>query len=254
VIRKYPTSKGAFMTKDEVLQTYDESYAQRYNQSFLTTPEHRFLEKTQYEIEKLKEITATAKNWLDVACGTGYFLQHARGNTDLECMGLDLSPAMLAEARRANPDVDFIESDYLQPQPSFVDRWEVTSCMWGAYGLQEKISEVETLVANLAKWTKPDGACLMPIFNLPLFAERRDRGELLKGVEVDLKFSCWSFVEPDGKTHRKMLAPQVSVMTAMFERHFGAIEFYTYTGGRDEGLPMVGIIARKRSWRHQSQG
>lgn len=242
------------MTKDEVLYTYDESYARRYNQSFLNTPEHRFLEKTQYEIEKLKELTATAKNWLDVACGTGYFLQHARGNTDLECMGLDFSPAMLAEARRANPDIDFVESDFLRPQPSFLDRWEVTSCMWGAYGLQEKISEVETLVANLAKWTKPDGACLMPIFNLPLFAERRDRGELLKGVEVDLELSCWSFVEPDGKTHRKMLAPQVSVMTAMFERHFGAIEFYTYPGGRDEGLPVVGIIARKRSWRHQSQG
>jgi len=47
-----------------------------------------------------------------------------------------------------------------------------------------------------------------------------------------------------------MLAPPVSVMAAMFERYFGAIEIFSYPGGRDEGLPMIGIIARKRRWKH----
>jgi SAM-dependent methyltransferase len=235
------------MTKAEVLQTYDESYAQRYNQAFLTNPEHRFLAKTQFEIEILKRLTSQAQSWLDVACGTGYFLQHARGNPQLKCAGLDLSPAMLAQARRANPDANFVEADYLRPQPSFVDRWDVTSCMWGAYGLQEQIADVETLVENLAKWTKPNGTCFMPIFNLALFEERRQRGDLMAGVEVDIDRHSWSFIEPDGKTHRSMLAPPVPMMVAMFERNFGSIETFTYPDPyeKDDGLPMIGIIAKK---------
>src|SRR5262245_55949445 len=128
----------------EVLETYDEAYAQRYNQTFLINPDHRFFEKTLFEIDVLKRLTSQAESWLDVACGTGYFLQHARGNPSIQCAGLDISPAMLAEARRANPDVHFFEADFLQPQPGFEGRWAVTTCMWGAYGLQETVSNIET--------------------------------------------------------------------------------------------------------------
>src|SRR5262245_200677 len=110
------------MNKREVLEVYDRSYAQRYNQTFLENPVNKFMEKSLFEIEILKRLTAQAESWLDVACGTGYFLRRARGNPGIRCAGLDISQAMLAEARAANPDAYFVEADFLQPQPEFDGR------------------------------------------------------------------------------------------------------------------------------------
>jgi SAM-dependent methyltransferase len=229
------------MTRDEVLLTYDESYARRYNRTYLLTPDHWFLRKSKFEIEYLKELTCRAANWLDVACGTGYFLKHGRGHPKLECMGLDLSPAMLAEARRANPDLEFIEGDFLQPRPSFSDRWEVITCMGGAYGLLETIQEVETLIGNLATWTKPGGKCFVSIYDLTNFALREATGGLMEGVELDMDHSSWSFVEPDGKRHRRMIAPPAETMMAMMERYFGTLESFPY----ETANGTIGILAEK---------
>jgi ubiquinone/menaquinone biosynthesis C-methylase UbiE len=229
------------MTRQEILDTYDQSYAYRYNNTFLLNPEHSFHKKTLFELALLKRLTEKADSWLDIACGTGYFLKHGRGNPHIECAGLDLSPAMLAEARIANPDVYFIEADFLLAQPTFENRWDVITCMWGAYGLLENVSEIETLIGNMVKWTKPNGICFVPIFDLVEFAGRRDRGTLMEGVEIDLENFRWSFIEPDGKRHRNMLAPPVLSMTALFENFFGAIETLPYPD-----VPgMLGIISQK---------
>jgi SAM-dependent methyltransferase len=229
------------MTKDEVLLTYDESYVGRYNHTFLLNPDHWFLAKSMFEIEYLKELTCRAANWLDVGCGTGFFLQHGRGHPKLECMGLDLSPMMLAEARRANPDLEFIEGDFLESRPSFSDRWDVITCMGGAYGLLETTKALETLIRNLATWTKPGGKCFVTIYDLRIFAIRQATGELINGVELDLDHSKWSFVEADGKRHRGMIAPPPETMTAMMGRYFGTAESFPY----EKANGTLGILAEK---------
>lgn len=235
------------MTVDEVMETYDDSYAQRYDKSFLLTPDHGFLDKTRFEVELLRRLTRDAASWLDVACGTGYFLKHGRGRPNISCAGLDLSPAMLAVARSRNSDALFVQGSFLEPRADFYGRWEVTSCMWGAYGLQETLADIEALVANLAVWTAVGGRCFMPVFDLSLFEDRRVRGVLIPGVEVDLARDRWSFREPDGKVHRDMLAPPVPVMADMFQRHFGEVKSIPYpiSPGQDDGLPMTAIIATK---------
>jgi SAM-dependent methyltransferase len=236
------------MNVEEVLETYDDSYAHRYDESFLLTQDHGFLAKTQFEVELLRKLTYDAASWLDVACGTGYFLEHGRGRSNIPCAGLDLSPAMLAVARRRNPDALLVQGSFLEPRPEFHDRWEIISCMWGAYGLQETVGEIETLVANLAAWTVEGGRCFMPVFDLMLFEDRRVRGVLIPGVKVDVNRDRWSFHEPDGKVHRDMLAPPIAMMANMFEHHFGLVESIPYpiSPGQDDGLPMTAIIATKR--------
>lgn len=240
--------KVSSMTIDEVLETYDDSYAQRYDESFLLTPDHGFLHKTRFEVELLRELTYGAASWLDVACGTGYFLEQGRGRPNISCAGLDLSSAMLAVARRRNPDALFVQGSFLERRADFRGRWEVTSCMWGAYGLQEKLSDIETLVTNLAAWTAAGGRCFLPVFDLSLFEDRRVRGVLIPGVEVDLARDRWSFREPDGKVHRDMLTPPVTVMVDMLQRHFGEAESVPYpiTPGQENSLPMTAIIATKQ--------
>lgn len=236
------------MNVDEVLKIYDDSYAHRYDESFLLTPDHGFLAKTQFEVGLLRRLTRDAASWLDVACGTGYFLEHGRGRSNISCAGLDLSPAMLAMARRRNPDALLMQGNFLKPRAEFHGRWEVTSCMWGAYGLQETLAEIEALVENLAAWTGVGGRCFMPVFDLSLFEDRRVRGVLIPGVEVDFARDRWSFHEPDGKMHRDMLAPPVAVIIDMFERHFGQAESIPYplSPGQSDSLPMIAIIATRR--------
>jgi SAM-dependent methyltransferase len=49
---------------------------------------------------------------LDAGCGTGRMTTHLRAlHPPLELTGVDLSPGMLEEARRAVPDVEFVEGD-----------------------------------------------------------------------------------------------------------------------------------------------
>jgi ubiquinone/menaquinone biosynthesis C-methylase UbiE len=49
---------------------------------------------------------------LDAGCGTGRMSAHLQAlHPPLELTGVDLSPGMLAQARSAVPDVDFVEGD-----------------------------------------------------------------------------------------------------------------------------------------------
>src|SRR5262245_40609985 len=116
------------MTLDEVLETYDGGYAERYNQQYLFRDDEGLSVKTGFEVKLLRHLMQNARSWLDVACGTGYFLKNACGPSVRERVGLDVSPAMLAQARAANPDVDFVQADYREAQPAFENRWDFTSC------------------------------------------------------------------------------------------------------------------------------
>ena len=74
------------------------------------------------------------------------------------------------------------------------------------------------------------------------------RGVLIPGVEVDFARDRWSFREPDGKVHRDMLTPPVTVMVDMLQRHFGKAESVPYpiTPGQENSLPMIAVIATKQ--------
>lgn len=68
--RTQPT--GVAVNKEQVLRIYDEGYSDLYDESFLLGP--NFAECTAHEIGLLGGLLKTARSWLDVACGTGYFL------------------------------------------------------------------------------------------------------------------------------------------------------------------------------------
>ena len=84
------------MTRDEIIRLYDEDYASTYEEQFLLSPLTKA--DTKFETDLLREFLKPGVTWLDVACGTGYFL---RQFPEVERAGLDLSPAMLQRARTA---------------------------------------------------------------------------------------------------------------------------------------------------------
>jgi trans-aconitate methyltransferase len=149
------------MDKNDVLEIYDEDYAQKYNQRFLLNEKSR--KNADFEQETIRkllgEIGEDAK-WLDVAGGTGYFLSRF---PNLERAGLDISPAMLKVAKQANPDALFVQGDYRDKRPQWEGKWELVSCMWWAYSYVESLSELEKVIENFASWTSKRGICFLPV-------------------------------------------------------------------------------------------
>jgi SAM-dependent methyltransferase len=122
------------MKPEEITRLYDEGYAVAYDEKFLLSPPAK--PENDHELELLRGFLTAGVRWLDVACGTGYFLRHF---PQIERAGIDLSPAMLRLAREANPGVVLFERDFREPKASWADHWGLVSCMWYAYGLVDTV-------------------------------------------------------------------------------------------------------------------
>ena len=78
---------------------------------------HRSKPDSDHELALLRGLLTPGVTWLDVACGTGYFLRHF---PEVERAGVDLSPAMLRLAREATGD----PSDPMRlPRPQCERAW-----------------------------------------------------------------------------------------------------------------------------------
>jgi SAM-dependent methyltransferase len=202
---------------------------------------------TAYELELLQTLLESAACWLDVACGTGYFL---RRFPHVKRTGIDLSPAMLDIARASTPGAEFIEQNYLDERAEWVDAFDLVSCMWYAYCLVESVTELHRLIRNLAAWTGPNGTCFLPladpslITGLPLQYRLQSGGN---AGEVTLTGIIWNYSEDDGtKVHADLIAPQVEVMVERFERHFDKVTLVRYPPTFPGWTGRPAIIAQKK--------
>ena len=226
------------MTPEKIRQLYDADYAETYDEKFL----HAALVRpdTEFEVSTLRQLLEPGGPWLDVACGTGYFLSQFPG---VERAGLDLSKAMLGKAAARNHGVKFFNQSYLDPMPLWVDRWKLVSCMWYAYGLVSTMAEIRQWVENLATWTAPDGVCFVPICDPSLLSGVRlpyeVSGRLWDG-QIVVTGITWSYVESGKSVHEHMFAPHMSHMLSLFKEHFEQIDLVTYPSTRQ------GLVARKK--------
>lgn len=214
------------MRREEVLELYDDEYAAVYDENFLLSPLTK--QDAAHELELLRGFLRPGITWLDVACGTGYFLRHF---PQVERAGIDLSPAMLRLARKGNPDISLIEHDFRDPIPEWKDRWGLVSCMWYAYGFVDAVRDLLRLIENLASWTHPDGTCFVPLahpgyiagVDLPNEVPYPGPGRvMITGI-------LWSYVEDGGrKVHRHLIAPNVEFMVEQFKVHFEAVSIIHY--------------------------
>lgn len=218
------------MDKNNLLRIYDEAYAQKYNQKFIFSDCHADFEEETID-NLLDEIGEEAK-WLDVACGTGYFLSRF---PNVERAGLDISPAMLKVAKRANPGVLFVEGDFRKERQHWEGQWDLVSCMWWAYSYVESLSEIEKVIENLANWTSERGICFLPLGNpevvtvgavdLPHTIENID----IYGGRIKLEGVIWSWIDEESeKQHLYLLAPQLDYIVSLLQKYFDCIEIIEY--------------------------
>lgn len=234
------------MRREYLTGLYDDEYAASYEEKFLLSELTR--SDTAHELTVLAGLLETASSWLDVACGTGFFLRHF---PDVDRAGIDIAPAMLRRARDGNQGVPLVLHDFRDPLPAWQGRFEVVSCMWYAYGLVDTIEELLKLVHNLWSWTAATGVCFVPLADprlmtgvqLPYRVPYDERSHLeITGI-------VWSYVEEDGrKTHLHQFAPNTEFMVEQFEVYFEEVELVRYPPAFPgwQGRPAL-IARRKRS-------
>jgi SAM-dependent methyltransferase len=234
------------VNRQDVRALYNAAYADAYERTFLLDPVTRT--DTETELRLLAEFLTPGVSWLDVACGTGFFLRHF---PDVDRAGIDLSPSMLALARQGNPETPLREQDFRDPIPGWEGRWGLVSCMWYAYGLVDTIAELDRLVSNLWAWTSKLGTCFVPLADPALIA----------GVDVPFEAPTnnvwsgkvmitgiqWSYIQEDaGAAHTHMLAPNVEFMTELFGKYFAQVDVIRYPPPVEDWQGRPAIVATQK--------
>src|SRR5260370_39956298 len=116
------------MQREDIARLYDANYAASYEEKFLFS--NLTKSDSDYEVELLRGFLASGATWLDAACGTGYFLKQF---PEVEHAGFDLSPAMIARGRKANPEVPTPENEFSEQVPASSKRWARLTCMANRY-------------------------------------------------------------------------------------------------------------------------
>lgn len=209
------------MTREEVLALYDERYASTYDEAFLHREHYR--EATEFELAWLQERIDFGTRWLDVACGTGWFLSRF---PHIERCGLDLSPAMLARARACNPGVPFIEGDFRDPDAALDGQWDLVTSMWWAYVYAGTVAGVDALIRNLASWTADGGSCFFPLCD-PEELLGTSLPTALGGSELTAIVWNWTD-ERCGTRHVGLVAPHLQYLVRSFSRWFEIVEVLDY--------------------------
>jgi len=229
------------MNEKDIGNLYDEELASNWN--------HRLnLEKDRvaFEVRTLGQLVSKVDKWLDVACGTGYFLSQF---SNIKRAGFDISPAMVKIAQQVNPDAMFIRvADYRNDFPEWAGQWGLVSCMWQAYNYVNTMEELEHVIQNLATWTADDGICFVP-FGAP-FGKNPDLpyqrpARSVWGGQVVNSGVVWSWIDDQtGKIHKNLIEPHPDHMKAMFRNHFNVVKVIEYP---NEGLYAIIATEKKRS-------
>ena len=98
-----------------------------------------------------------ASTLLDVACGTGRHLAHLRES--FEVTGLDLSEAMLDQARRRLADVELVQAD--MREFDLGRRFDAVVCLFGSIGYMADRGELTAAVQAMADHLEPDGVLVI---------------------------------------------------------------------------------------------
>jgi SAM-dependent methyltransferase len=98
-----------------------------------------------------------ARSLLDVACGTGGHLRHLRRWYDVT--GVDLEPAMVAEARRHLPDITLVEGD--MRTLALGTRFDAVVCLFSSIGYLGSTPELASAVAAMGRHLHPGGVLII---------------------------------------------------------------------------------------------
>lgn len=99
-----------------------------------------------------------ARSLLDVGCGTGIHLSHLAEHYP-RIAGVDVSEAMLAEARASYPNLDFHQGD--MRTFALGAEFDVVTCLFSAVGYMVDEAALRDAFATMARHVAPGGVLLV---------------------------------------------------------------------------------------------
>ncbi len=130
----------------------------------------------------------------DLGCGPGHVARYLR-DRGLDVFGLDLSPGMLTEARRLNPDIEFIEGTMLSLNLASDSLGGVAS-LYSIIHLNRR--ELSAAFAEMFRVLRP-GGCAVLAFHL---GWKKIHNTKLWGYSVDLRATFFTTREVLAKLER----------------------------------------------------
>lgn len=227
------------MKKEDLWRIYDSNYASEYNERYLLNPFSKTSSFTELSI--LKQLINNNTKWLDLGCGTGYFLSEFPG---ISRAGLDISPKMLETAKAVNSDALFFrEGDFRQEVPEWNNNWSLVTCMWGAYCYVDSVREAENVIENITNWTKTGGSVFLPVLDLedvrPNTRIEYEHHVPAYGGTIAITSFTWSWQEENGTFHQHLVSPPAEHFIKLMQPHFDNIEVVRYPPY------MTGWVSRK---------
>lgn len=219
------------MQKNDLLELYDETYADVYDARFNVAEGYKHV--ADFEIEVLQQFHTVVGNWIDIACGTGYFLSKFPG---ISRAGLDYSPSMLKLARERNPDALFLQQgDFRDKHPEWENKWDLVSCMWGAYCYVESMNDINQLIENLCSWTSENGVCFFPLIDIEDVLYWR-QSLLYRNPDIQVFGGpqyvtgvIWTYEDSKhNKKHENLISPHIEYLTERFSQTFSRIDVVYY--------------------------
>lgn len=236
------------MNKTDVLNIFSEEYAKEYNERFLLEPFSKV--SSDFELSVLKERISSETKWLDVGCGTGYFLSHFPG---IERAGLDISPYMLEEAKRANPDAIFLtEGDCRSEHAEWNEKWTFVSCLWQPYTYFDSFAEFETLMANMINWLSVGGDLIIPILDMEdirfgqivTYEEKVDK---YYSGKIQVNGFIWTWMEEEtDNTHYCGIAPHTEHVIRLLSPFFETVELLRYPPYYEGWVSRKAVLAKSK--------
>jgi SAM-dependent methyltransferase len=185
--------------------------------------------------------------WLDLACGQAWHFSRFPGRARM--IGLDLSAAQLARARRNAPHASFIQGN--MGEAGFAPAsFDLVTNFWGGYCYLGSRDRIASLWRSAIDWIAPGGALYVEVllgedlasFNRSQFAQRT--GFTVSPRSDD--YSEWAYHDFGG-THA-MTSPPLQQFLDIVSPAFRNVE------ARHDGMFMVHLIATDRRGPKTSSG
>lgn len=162
------------------------SFPEMYEQELVGPLFQPWVEQSLDEVE-----LAAGDRVLDVACGTGIVARLAKervGETGM-VVGVDLSPAMLAVARRVAPGVDWRDGDASALPLQGDELFDVVVCQQGLQFFPDRLAAARQMHRALAARGRVAVSTWRPDEEIPLLRKLRRVAERHLGAIVDRRHS-----------------------------------------------------------------
>lgn len=103
---------------------------------------------------------------IDLGCGTGRLARHF-ANRGFDCVGVDLSEPMLAEARAltGNPSVTYAVANLTDLSGWANDTFDDAACLFSTFGMIRGVAERARALQEFARVLRPGGRLVLHVHN-----------------------------------------------------------------------------------------